>query len=171
MSLDIYTVGHSNHTWETFAPLLKEHGIEALVDTRSSPVSKYADFANTRTLLVLLDREGIRYLNMGDSLGGKPTDQSCYDAKGKPDYRKIRAKAFFQEGVETLSSIASGATVALMCAEEDPTKCHRRLLIGPALEALGVTLLHIRADGSVQREEALGGKKAYKKQLQGTLPF
>ena len=25
----IYTVGHSNHTWESFAPLLKQHGVRA----------------------------------------------------------------------------------------------------------------------------------------------
>ena len=46
--------------------------------------------------------------------------------------------------------MAEESVVALMCAEEDPARCHRRLLIGPVLEELGVRLVHIRGDGPVQ---------------------
>ena len=67
--------------------------------------------------------------------------------------------------------MAQDSTVALMCAEEDPAKCHRALLIGPALEEHGVDLLHIRAEGSVQSSESLAGKNAYQRQLQGELPL
>ena len=107
----------------------------------------------------------------GDALGGKPSDQSCYDARGKPDYAEIRRRPFFQNGLDEVVTLAEDSTVALMCAEEDPTRCHRRLLIGPALEQRGARLRHIRADGSVHREEALGGKKAYRRQFQGVLPL
>ncbi len=31
----VYTIGHSNHDWDSFSALLKTHGIEILVDTRS----------------------------------------------------------------------------------------------------------------------------------------
>ena len=85
-------------------------------------------------------------LALGDSLGGKPADGSCYDEKGKPDYRKISSKLFFRRGIEELLELAGDSTAAIMCAEEDPARCHRTLLIGPALERRGVTLRHIRRD-------------------------
>ena len=42
--------------------------------------------------------------------------------------------------------------VALLCGEEDPAHCHRRLLVGRVLAERGHELLHIRGDGRVQSE-------------------
>ena len=150
----IYTVGHSSHTWERFAPLLRQHGIQVLVGVRSNPVSRFAPFANSRRLPPLLDQEGVRHVAMGGSLGGKPSDRSLYDKSGAPDYGKIASTKAFRDGIEELLRLAEGSVVALMCAEEDPVRCHRQLLIGPALAESGVSLRHIRSDGSVQ--EAFG---------------
>ena len=169
--MEIFTIGHSNHTWEAFVALLKLHGIQVLVDIRTNPVSKYAAFANKKTLSALLAKDGVEYVYLGNSLGGMPADRSCYDAKGRPDYRAIRSMAFFQQGLDELLSLARDSRVAIMCAEEDPSQCHRRLLVGPALEQREATLLHIRADGSTQSSDTLAGRKAYQRQLQGTLPL
>ena len=167
----IFTVGHSNHTWDDFAQLLRQNGIETLVDVRSRPVSRFAAFANNPTLPRSLEREGMRYIFMGDSLGGKPSDRSCYDDAGKPDYDEIRSRDFFRTGIDELTKLADESTIALMCAEEDPGKCHRRLLIGPSLAEMGVPLSHIRADGSVQGTEDLGNRKAYLRNFQATMPL
>ena len=140
----IYTIGHSNHRWEQFLALLKGQAIETLVDVRSNPVSRWAAFANIRTLPGLLEREGIRHVFMGDSLGGKPADRELYDDNGTPDYGKIASQPAFQKGIEELMGVAADSRMALMCAEEDPSGCHRTLLIGPALEGRGVALVHIR---------------------------
>ena len=146
--MEIYTIGHSNHTSDVFVHLLKHHEIQLLVDVRSNPVSRFAAFANKKTLPGLLEREGIRHMFMSDSLGGKPTDPSLQDCDGKPDYVKMRPTDAFQEGISRLIELAKDARVALMCAEEDPTRCHRRLLIGPAPEESGLGLLHIRKNGT-----------------------
>ena len=171
MANTIFTIGHSNHTWAEFSALVKLHGIEVLVDARSNPVSKYADFANTRALPRLLGQEGIGYAFMGDSLGGKPRDRAFYNENGKPDYRKMRSGELFREGIDKLLELAGKSSVVLMCSEEDPTRCHRRLLIGPALVERDVKLRHIRGDGTIIGSEALGSKKAYQRQLQGMLPL
>ena len=140
-----------------------------LVDTRTTPKSRYAPYATLSSLPALLDREGMRYAYLGDTLGGKPSDVSSYDSKGRPDYREMRKPDSFQAGMDELVKLAGEATVALMCAEEDPAKCHRRLLIEPALLELGVGVLHIRADGS--GSEQLANRRAYRKQLQVVLPL
>ncbi len=144
--MQIYTIGHGNHTWERFLALLNQRGIGLLLDVRSNPVSRWAHFANRRMLPRLLDEQGIRHEYMGDSLGGKPSDPALY-ADGKPDYLKIAGSAEFQEGIARLLELAEGASTAIMCAEEDQAMCHRHLLIEPALEERGVSLLHIRRDG------------------------
>ena len=153
----IYTIGHSNHTWDEFEALLKVHDIRVLVDVRSRPASRWAPFANRRTLPALLERAGIGYVYMGDSLGGKPSDPARYDSSGNPNYRSIRATNAFRQGLGDLLKLAGDSTVALMCAEEDPGKCHRRLLLGSALEYRDVAMLHIRKDGTAQRSAGLGG--------------
>ena len=50
MTTSIYTIGHSNHTWESFSRLLVDNEVELLVDVRSNPVSRFAPFANHRVL-------------------------------------------------------------------------------------------------------------------------
>ncbi len=42
-----------------------------------------------------------------------------------------------------------------MSSEEDPTDCHRRLLIGRVLRERGVDVLHIRKGGTIQTEKDL----------------
>ena len=150
MSPTIYTIGHSNRTWETFALLLKLHEIEMVVDVRSNPVSRFASFANHRRLPELLDSLRIDHLWMGDTLGGKPSEERFYDDKGKPAYDSMASEPSFAEGIERLLEVADDSRTAIMCAEEDPTNCHRALLIGPAVEARGATLAHIRKDGSAE---------------------
>ncbi|MDP6419769.1 MAG: DUF488 domain-containing protein [SAR202 cluster bacterium] len=167
----IYTIGHSNHTWESFSALLRAHAIELLIDARTNPVSRFAPFSNSRTLPGLLEQENIEYVYLGGPLGGKPADESFYDAKGKPDYRKMRAEDAFQEAVDEAASMAQRSNVVLMCSEEDPSQCHRLLLLGPALEeARGFHMLHIRTSGEVVTTGRLGRLRKHTQQIQGTLP-
>ena len=153
--MHLYSIGHSNHTWERFSALLLEHGIQTLVDVRSRPVSRWAPFANARTLPQRLDEIGVRHSYMGDALGGKPSDPELLDADGQPDYSKIGATVAFKEGITGLVDLSAESTVALMSAEESPKSCHRRLLLGPALQERGVDLRHIRKDGALDPAEAL----------------
>ena len=171
MTTDIFTIGHSNHTWESFAPLLADNGIELLVDTRTRPVSRFAPFANHRALSHLLEGAGIDYEFMGGPLGGKPQNPAMYDSAGKPDYHKMRALDDFQEAISQLAGMASRRATAILCSEEDPSQCHRLLLLGPALEEEGCQLLHIRADGQLQTTAQLSVGKKYAKQLQSSFDF
>ena len=171
MTTDIFTIGHSNHTWESFAPLLADNQIELLVDTRTRPVSRYAPFANHRTLPDLLEGVGIDDEFMGGPLGGKPHNPAMYDSAGKPDYHKMRTLDEFQEAISQLAGMASRRATSILCSEEDPSQCHRLLLLGPALEEESCRLLHIRGDGKVQTTTQLAVGKKYAEQLQSSFDF
>ena len=153
--MNLFTIGHSNHSWETFKKLLTDHGIELLVDVRSRPVSRFAPFSNWRSLPGLLEGLGIGYGFLGDSLGGRPQRPSLYDSDGNADYMKIRATQEFHAGLEKLTGMAGDYVTVIMCSEGDPVGCHRRLLIGVALEKESVKLLHILRDGTLLAEEEL----------------
>lgn len=141
----IYSVGHSNHTAEEFVALLREHGIEMVVDVRSSPYSRYVPQANREALAGTLEAAGIGYRWEGDSLGGKPGGEVA-------DYDALRASISFQEGVAGLVVLASKCRTAIMCAEGDHRRCHRHKLITPALLDRNMRVLHIQPDGSVVDE-------------------
>ena len=162
-SMNIYTIGHSNHSWETFSELLKRNGIELLVDVRAKAVSRFAPFANGPTLQGLLEDAGIDYEFMGGMLGGRRS----YNTKDRQAfYDKMRELDEFQDAIGQLASMASRRQTAILCSEEDPKDCHRLLLLGPSLEDNGCELLHIRADGRVQSTGQTGAGKKYGQQLQ-----
>ena len=169
MTTRIYTIGHSNHTWESFSSLLLDNEIELLVDVRSNPVSRFAPFSNRRRFLGLLQSIGIDYEFMGGPLGGRPANSEMYDTEGKPDYRKMRSLDEFQDAIDQLVEMASCRRTVILCSEGDPTQCHRRLLLGPTLEAASCNLLHIRRDGGVCKETQLQKGRGDCQQLQGKL--
>ncbi|MER3480019.1 MAG: hypothetical protein C4327_05885 [Meiothermus sp.] len=155
----LYTIGHSNHHPEAFAQLLKTYGIEALADVRSSPFSRHFPHFNAPELKKLLKAIGIRYVPMGSELGGRPQSPDLYDAEGHADYAKMSRTEVFRQGLERLRQGMKRYRVALMCSEEDPNECHRRLLIVRVLcdEEPGLCELvaHIRGNGELQRESEL----------------
>ncbi len=169
--MEIYTIGHSNHTWEIFCGLLRHADIRLLVDVRSRPYSRCAAFANKTRLPALLASEEIDYAFMGDSLGGKPAERAFYGADRLPDYTLIAKSESYRQGLRQLIALAKESTTAIMCSEEDPSRCHRHLLIGPSIEEKNIGVSHIRKDGSVFTSDGLGLKRSRKAVVQGEFPM
>ena len=150
VSSRILTIGHSNHNWPRFLELLKSNGVEALVDARSHPYSKFCPQFDSDSIRKALAEAGIRYVPLGSQLGGRPKGGEFYDADGHVLYDRVAESEPFRQGIERLRKGADGFVVALMCGEEDPAGCHRRLLIGRVLVEEGFTVEHIRGDGRIQ---------------------
>jgi len=151
----IYTVGHSNIPLESFLDLLS--GIEVVVDVRSTPFSQYASQFNAHRIKGELGAAGIQYVfmedeYMGNILGGKPRDDGCYE-NGKIVYERVMERSWYQDGISRLVELAGEKKTAIMCSEEDPHKCHRHHLISQSLLDEGLTVLHIRGDGTLQEAE------------------
>ena len=101
--MQIYTIGHSNHTKEQFLNLVTNARIQVLIDVRSNPNSRWATFANRDNLKETLESARIRYIYLGDVLGGRPSDSdSCDYQTGKVDYQSIREKEYFKRGINRL---------------------------------------------------------------------
>ena len=142
----VYTVGHSNHEAAALIDLLHQHGIELVVDVRSTPYSRYVPQANREHLARTLEAAGIAYRWMGDVLGGKPEGTVG-------DYDALQASSAFQVGVDRLLGLSAQERTAIMCSEGDHRQCHRHKLITPVLLERGARVLHIQRDASLVDEK------------------
>ena len=59
--VSVFTIGHSNHPSEKFRALLQQHSIEALMDVRSAPYSRFHPQFNRKQLEAAIPAAGIRY--------------------------------------------------------------------------------------------------------------
>jgi uncharacterized protein (DUF488 family) len=150
------TIGHSNHAIEQFMELLKRHGVDVVADIRSYPYSKFSPHYDQARLKSVLEAAGILYAYLGDHLGGRPDGGQFYDPAGHVLYAKVATTGFFLQGIERLErGIRRYRMPAILCSEENPSVCHRRLLVARVLTDRGTAVSHIRGDGSLQPEEEL----------------
>jgi len=151
----IYTIGHSNHTFYRFHSLLADFGIEALCDVRARPASRFVPWSNKKSLESRLFDAGIRYSYLGDRLGGITGKQPPKRPLRKEDFQGWAESTDFRAGLAELLKIAREYRTAVMCAEQDPSRCHRRLLITPELVRNGLQVVHILKDGSKADESKM----------------
>lgn len=139
--LVIFTIGHSTRTIEEFLEILKHYHINELVDIRTIPKSRHNPQFNGPELAHVLRNHHIGYRHQ-KNLGGlrhAHTDSintawENASFRGFADYMQTDT---FKEGIDELINIAQHKTVAIMCAEAVPWRCHRSL-IGDALLARAV---------------------------------
>lgn len=154
--LPLYTIGHGSRKPEEFLALLKNFGIEYLIDVRSQPYSKFNPQFNQNDLKFFLERNGIKYVFMGDSIGGRPKDTSCYDDDGKVDYEVVKTKDFFIQGIDRLKTAYNkDINVVIMCSESKPCECHRSKLIGRVLNLENIVLKHIDEKGRLKDQASV----------------
>lgn len=149
----IYTIGYGSRSLTEFIAVLHQHAIAYLIDVRSAPYSRYKPEFSKTALAKALEQHGVRYVFMGDVIGGRPDDDACY-VDGKVDYEKVKATAPYQGGIQRLhTAFLQKQRVALMCSEGKPEACHRSKLIGTTLAEQNVPLIHIDEKGEFVTQE------------------
>lgn len=154
--LELYSIGHGRRPIQAFIAALKSHDIQFLLDIRSKPFSRWNPQFNRPSLQSELSAAGITYVFVGDSLGGRPEDKSCYDADGRVLYDLVKEKDFFKRGLDRLTTAKEkGIRLVLMCSESKPEACHRSKLIGQELLKRQISLKHITPDQQIKSQEQL----------------
>jgi uncharacterized protein (DUF488 family) len=157
----ILTIGYGNRTMEEFLRLLRENDVRFIGDIRTIPFSRFSPEFSREALKIHLQRLGIQYVYMGDSLGGNPDDPSVRqpDRTGERHYvlyERVESLPVFQAGMERLRKAWSqDAGLALMCSEAKPEACHRTRLIGEALRETPIQILHIDESGAVCTQDEI----------------
>lgn len=126
--------------------LLKQNHIQLLADVRTAPGSRRMPHFNRVDLERTLAADGIRYIHVPE-LGGlrKPRVDSPNGGwhnssfRGYADYMQ---EPSFGHALDALIALAHDSTMAIMCAEAVPWRCHRNL-IADALTVRGLEVRHI----------------------------
>jgi uncharacterized protein (DUF488 family) len=147
----IWTIGHSNRTWEDFLRLLQEFGIELLADVRRLPGSRKHPHFDQENMIGALAHVNIDYEHFVE-LGGRRTRRlpdsrnDAWQVEAFAAYADFMSTATFADARGRLQQQASRRRTAIMCAEAVPWRCHRRL-ISDALLIRGWQVLDIMSHG------------------------
>lgn len=128
----IWTIGHATRNFDDVAADLNHHGVQTIVDVRSQPHSTRAPDFTKDDLEEHAASAGFGYRWLGRTLGGRPPAEPVHLAAG----------------LEELLGLSATSRVVLLCAEGDPTHCHRDTILAPALAARGCEVVHILPDGT-----------------------
>jgi uncharacterized protein (DUF488 family) len=156
----VFTIGHSSHALGAFTALLRGAGISQVADVRRWPRSRRHPHFDDDALAVELAPLGIAYAHVPE-LGGHraPVAGSANDgweAEAFNGYADHLGSAEFARGLQRLLALAAVRPTAVMCAEGDWRRCHRRLL-ADVLQARGTAAVrHVAPDGTITPHAVTG---------------
>ncbi|MBM4349918.1 MAG: DUF488 domain-containing protein [Deltaproteobacteria bacterium] len=143
MNKKLFTIGYSGRSIDNLIALLEHYKITVLCDVRSVPYSSRNPQFNRELLKKELKSHDIKYVFLGEELGARPKDPSCY-INGKALYQMIAESTLFKNGLERIRlGMQKDYVLALMCAEKDPMACHRSILICRNLRDSLIDIRHI----------------------------
>ena len=147
--MTLYSIGHSNQSFEQFLEMLQAQGINVIVDVRSVPASKYTPQFNREPLQAALKRENIHYMWFGEEFGARRTDS--LDADNKVNFEKaVQTEAFIRGTERVMNGLQKGYRISLMCSEAHPLECHRFAMVSRWFYEHGVDMHHIVHDENGQ---------------------
>ena len=128
--LEIFTIGFTKKSAETFFGALKQAGVARLVDVRLNNVSQLSGFAKRDDLRFFLQAVcQIGYVHLPSLAPTQQLLDSYKKQKGSwSDYESGFNELMTTRQIETMASkdLLDGA--CLLCSEEKPHQCHRRLV-------------------------------------------
>ena len=128
--MNLYTIGFTKKTAEDFFNLLTKNNVKRLIDIRLNNKSQLAGFAKGEDLKFFLNNIGqIEYKYM---IEFAPTDSLLEGYRKKQisweEYEKQYNKLLIERDVLKNKDISIFDNACLLCSEEKPDYCHRRLL-------------------------------------------
>lgn len=143
----LYTIGYSGFDFDDFINALKQYKINALIDVRQSPYSQRFEDYRKENLKLKLREHNIHYDCFGQDLGARPEDPALY-TNNRVDFSKVVKSEDFLRGCGRIYKGLNTHTICLMCAEKDPIKCHRAILVANQLRLFypELKIFHIHPD-------------------------
>ncbi|HEV3362681.1 MAG TPA: DUF488 domain-containing protein, partial [Acidimicrobiia bacterium] len=160
----VWTIGHGTLTAPGFAALLREAGIQVVIDVRRFPGSRRNPQFGSGPMAAWLADAGFDY-EWAPSLGGRRKASAESPNIGLRNlqfraYADHMGTAEFRDGVARLLATAGDRTVAVMCAESVWWRCHRRLLADHLVLVEGWDVEHVMHDGRRAKHSVTPGARA-----------
>jgi uncharacterized protein (DUF488 family) len=145
-SVHLFTIGFTRKTAEEFFGLLEKAGVKRVVDTRLNNVSQLAGFAKKDDLRFFLKRVGgIDYVHLPELAPTQEMLDAFKKEKGEwSDYEKKFLALITGRQIEQKVPREVVHMGCLLCSEEAPEHCHRRLVAEYLKKAWGgVEITHL----------------------------
>jgi len=144
--MKIYTIGFTKKSAESFFELLKSNNVRKVVDIRLNNNSQLAGFAKGRDLKYFLNLvNGIKYEH---NLTYAPTKELLDGYKKKSitwaEYVEEYQHILLNRNVLTEANFEDMDEVCLLCSEDLPENCHRRLLAEEIQKLVDCEIIHLR---------------------------
>ena len=146
--MNLYTIGFTKKTAEAFFSLIQYSGVDMLIDIRLNNNSQLAGFSKGNDLEYFLSAIcGCKYTYdelfapTKDLMDGMKQKSISFD-EFQAAFRKILdSRKAAEHFVNEYQSIGS---VCLLCSEEVPDKCHRRIVAEYLADKLqGISIIHL----------------------------
>lgn len=142
--MSIYTIGYEGLDIEDFLALLRQSGVDTVVDIRELPLSRKRGFSKNG-LREILEANGFGYRHIVE-LGCPKPIRNQYRLDGdwsryKKDFKRYLAGR--AADISELSSLAGDAHYALMCFEADYAMCHRSMVAEAIRRTSGINVTHL----------------------------
>lgn len=143
----VFTVGHGTRTIDELMTVLRDAGVQVLVDVRRYPGSRRHPQFGRDALEQSVPAAGLTYEWRGEELGGRrdPAPDSpnvAWRVDAFRGYADHLASDGFRNALRDLEERAATTAQAVMCAETVWWRCHRRL-IADSLVAHGFDVVHL----------------------------
>ena len=140
-ALKIFTIGFTKKSLRDFITLLQEAGVEKVIDVRLNNTSQLAGYAKKDDLAFVLSLVGIGYEHHTELA---PTEELMNGFKQKKISQTEFEAAFNQLMDERQPRLEERGKVCLLCSEEKPAACHRRLVAEYFTRLMpGATVTHL----------------------------
>jgi uncharacterized protein (DUF488 family) len=130
--MKLYTIGFTQKRAEEFFGLLREHGVQRVVDIRLNPNGQLAGFAKKEDLPYFLRElaDGCEYVHMVELAPTKEILEAYRKDGDWERYVERFERLMDERGIpDTLDRSAFERLVScLLCSEPSPHHCHRRLV-------------------------------------------
>lgn len=144
-SPSVLTLGHSSRSLAELVQILRGHRIATLIDVRRYAGSQRHPQFQKRTLGDALVFEGVQYFHEPE-LGGMRKAKHDSPNNALEDafrgYADHMATSEFRGAFQRVASLAGREQVAVMCAEANHERCHRRFL-ADAFQLAGFEVKHV----------------------------
>lgn len=145
----IYTIGFTQKTAETFFGLLQKNHVEVLLDVRLNNTSQLAGFSKYPDIKYFSEKIcGIEYIS---DVKFAPEEWVLKDYKAKKItwdqyviyFNEIMEKRNIMEYIKVCYDALADKRICLLCSEEKPDNCHRRLVAQRFKEIYGANIIDL----------------------------
>ncbi|MFG2298703.1 DUF488 family protein [Streptomyces sp. NPDC048603] len=139
----LWSAGYEGRDISSFVASLVESRIDVVADVRLTPISRKAGFSKTR-LGHALAEAGIEYTHFRALGNPKDNRAPFWDGRlsvGRARFRSLLRSDAAQADLDHLTERASRCRVAVLCFEQDESRCHRHVVLTAIRKRIDVTVM------------------------------